>query len=116
MPVETYLVVVTLTGAYYNDSNEDVLVIFDPSLGLTTGGGWFYWPGSADPETGYPGDKTNFGFTMKYHKKGTNPQGSLLLIRHRQDGSIYRVKSNALNGLACQDAGQSGFAARKNSS
>lgn len=27
-------------------------------------------------------------------------QGSLLLIRHLPDGSIYRVKSNALYGLA----------------
>jgi hypothetical protein len=27
-------------------------------------------------------------------------RGSLLLIRHLQDGSIYRVKSNALYGLA----------------
>ena len=36
---------------------------------------------------------------MKYNKKGTNLQGSLLLIRHTQDG-IYRLKSNALNGLA----------------
>ena len=35
---------------------------------------------------------------MKYTKNLTNVQGSLLLIRHRPDGSIYRVKSNSLVG------------------
>ena len=30
----------------------------------------------------------------------TNIQGSLLLIRHLADSTIYRVKSNALYGLA----------------
>jgi hypothetical protein len=37
---------------------------------------------------------------MKYNKKATNVQGSLLLIRHNSDGSIYRIKSNMLGGLA----------------
>ena len=40
---------------------------------------------------------------MKYNKKGQNVQGSLLLIRHLPDDSIYRVKSNALYGLALGD-------------
>jgi len=69
-----------------------VLVVYDPSLGFTTGGGWFYWPGTQD--------KTNFGYTMKYNKNATNVQGSLLIIRHLADGSIYRIKSNMLGGLA----------------
>jgi len=103
VPVNTYTVQVTVNGGYYTGYAEDVLVVYDPSLGFATGGGWFYWP--IDPEEeppyeGYPGDRTNFGFTMKYNKKGTTVQGSLLLIRHLFDGSIYRVKSNALYGLA----------------
>jgi len=100
VPVETYSVLVTVSGGYYGGTGEDVVVIFDPSLGFTTGGGWFYWPGTANPITGYPGDKTNFGYTMKYNKKGTNVQGSLLMIRHMPDDTIYRVKSNAIYGLA----------------
>ncbi len=100
VPVNTYVVHVTVGGGYYSGEGEDVLVVYDPSLGFTTGGGWFYWPGTANEETGYPGDKTNFGFTMKYNKKATNIQGSLLLIRHLPDDTIYRVKSNALDGLA----------------
>jgi hypothetical protein len=100
VPVNTYTVQVTVDGDYYTGDGEDVLVVYDPSLGFTTGGGWFYWPGSENEETDYLGDKTNFGYTMKYNKKGRNVKGSLLLIRHLPDGSIYRVKSNALYGLA----------------
>ena len=119
VPVNTYIVQVTVNGGYYTGGGEDVLVVYDPSLGFATGGGWFYWPGTAigDPTSldFYPGDRTNFGFTMKYNKKGQNVQGSLLMIRHLSDGTIldgticggdpiyntiYRVKSNALNGLA----------------
>lgn len=37
---------------------------------------------------------------MKYNKKATNIQGNLLLISHLPDGTRYRVKSNALYGLA----------------
>ncbi len=91
--VNTYHVQATVVGDYYTSGiAEDVLVVFDPSLGFTTGGGWFYWPGTDE--------KTNFGYTMKYNKKGQKVRGSLLLIRHMTDGSIYRVKSNALYGLA----------------
>jgi hypothetical protein len=92
VPVNTYSVLATIGGNYYTGSREDVFTVYDPSLGFTSGGGWFNWPGTDD--------KTNFGFTMKYDKKGTNPRGSILLIRHLPYGSIYRIKSNALNGLA----------------
>lgn len=103
VPVNTYTVGVTVAGGYYAGAGEDVIVVYDPSLGFTTGGGWFYWPDTANPEIGYPGDRTNFGYTMKYNKKATNIQGSLLLVRHLSDGSIYRLKSNALYGLALGD-------------
>ena len=44
---------------------------------------------------------TNIGYTMKYNKQGTNIQGNLVLIRHvRGSNAVYRVKSNALSGLA----------------
>jgi hypothetical protein len=100
VPANTYTLQVEVIGNYYEGYAEDVLVIYDPSLGFATGGGWFYWPGTEDPEIDYLGDKTNFGFTMKYSKKGANLQGSLLLISHLPDGTIYRLKSNALYGLS----------------
>ena len=98
--VNTYSVEVTVGGGFYVGGDDDVLVVADPSLGFITGGGWFIWPGTANPETGYEGDRTNFGFTTKYTRSGRNLRGNLLLIRRVEDGSKYRVKSNALNGLA----------------
>jgi hypothetical protein len=96
--VNTYHVQAKVVGNYYTSgTDEDVLVVFDPSLGFTTGGGWFYWPGTSE--------KTNFGFNMKYNKKRTNVQGSLLLIRHVAPGEKYRVKSNALYGLSLGEVG-----------
>jgi PKD repeat protein len=96
--VNTYHVQASVVGDYYaGGPDEDVLVVFDPGLGFTTGGGWFYWPDTTE--------KTNFGFTMKYNKKGTKVQGSLLLIRHVAPGEKYRVKSNALYGLSIGEAG-----------
>ena len=106
--MNTYTFEVVVNGDYYTGSWEDVLVVYDPSLGFTTGGGWFYWPGTANGD--YPGDKTNFGYTMKYNKKGLNVQGGLLVIRHLADGSIYRIKSNALDGLSIIDTGIPGIA------
>jgi hypothetical protein len=102
MPVNTYTAVATVSGGYYTGRGEDVLVVYDPSLGFTTGGGWFYWPGTSD--------KTNFGYTMKYNKKGKKVRGNLLLIRHLPDGTIYRVKSNAINGLALGEESDYGWA------
>jgi YD repeat-containing protein len=104
VPVNTYAAVVSISGDYYVGGSQEVLTVYDPSLGFATGGGWFYWPGE--------GDKTNFGFTMIYGKKGENVKGSLLLIRHLADGTIYRVKSNALYGLSLGEGteGQFGWA------
>jgi len=100
VPVNVYTVTSTVSGGFYAGGSEDVVTIFDPSLGFATGGGWFYWPGTEDLDSGYLGDKTNFGFTMSYNKKGKKVKGNFLLVRHLPDGSIYRVKSNALDGLA----------------
>ena len=106
--VETYTGTVTLDNNYFTAyPDEDVLVVYDPSLGFTTGGGWFYWPQDG---SGPAGAKTNFGYTMKYNKQGKNIQGNLLVIAHLEDGSIYRIKSNALDGLALGSTGNVGWA------
>jgi len=94
VPVNCYDVMVSFsnTNLYYradNNNLETVLTVYDPSLGFTTGGGWFYWPGTTD--------KTNFGYVMQYGKNGVNLKGNLLLIRHLANGDIIRIKSNSLN-------------------
>lgn len=99
VPVGTYAVLAQLDGLFFAGLAEDVLTVYDPSLGFTSGGGWFTWPGTATPD-GYAGDRVTFGYTMKYNRKGTNVQGQFLLVRHLPDGTVIRVRSNALDGLA----------------
>jgi uncharacterized repeat protein (TIGR01451 family) len=100
VPVNTYSAIVTVNfNGYYSGTNEDVLIVFDPSLGFTTGGGWFYWPGTDD--------RTTFGYIMKYNRKGMKVKGNLLVIRHLGDGSIFRVRSNALFGLSIGEVNNS---------
>ncbi len=48
----------------------------------------------------YLGDRTNFGFTMKYNSQYNNVQGDLLLISHLPDGTIYKLKSDDLYALS----------------
>lgn len=120
VPVNTYEILAEVDGLsdttiYYTGFDEGVIVVYDPSLGFITGGGWLYWPGTDDPSLtecgpdGYAGDKTNFGFSVKYNKgKKMRPQGSILVIRHTVDALClgagnYKVKSNALDGLAIGD-------------
>lgn len=92
VPVNTYDAVVSVTGGYYTGSTDDVVTVYDPSLGFATGGGTITWPGTSD--------RTNFGFTMSYGKNGSNVKGNMVVVGHLADGTIYRVKSNALSGLA----------------
>jgi hypothetical protein len=91
VPVNTCTVRVLAEGEYCAQA-ESVLTVSDPSLGFTTGGCWFYWP-----ETG---DRVNVGYTMKYNRSLTNVKGNLLMIRHLPDGTVFRLKSNAILGLA----------------
>jgi hypothetical protein len=97
-----YAVAVTVSGGYYTGFGEDVLTVYDPSLGGASGGGWFYWPGTDE--------RANFGFTMKYNRRGKKVQGNLLIIRHGTDGTHHRLKSNALDGLALSEGGDFAWA------
>jgi hypothetical protein len=97
VPVNLYSAVLNVAGGYYSGASEDLVTVFDPSLGFTTGGGWFYWPGTLD--------RTSFGYSMKYNRNGNGLRGSLMLMRHLPDGTKYRIRSNALYGLALGNAG-----------
>ena len=92
MAVNTYSVVAEHDGGDVYGRDEGVFTMADPSLGSTTGGGWFVWP-----ETD---DRATVGFMIQYNRKGTNVKGSFLLTRRLDDGTTYRLRSNALDGLA----------------
>jgi PKD repeat protein len=81
IPINTYAVQVSDINGYYAGRAEDVLTVYDPSSGQASGAGTFIWP---DTE-----DETKFGFTMEYNKKGSKVKGSLMLVRHVGDGSVY---------------------------
>ena len=100
IPLGTYEVVVTVTGDYYTGTYTDAFTVYDPSLGFATGGGRFV----------HDGDDTTFGFVMTYTKKGTNLKGNLIVVRHHDDGTVSRLKSNSLGGLAIFTSGSCGTA------
>jgi hypothetical protein len=91
VPVNTYAVETVVAGGRYAGQGTDVTVVYDPSLGYTSGGGRFTWPGTEDV--------VQLGYTMAYSRKGTSVKGALLLIRHAEDGD-FEVRSNSLYGLA----------------
>jgi hypothetical protein len=94
VPVNTYVVQIAVDGGYYAGAGEDVLTVYDPSLGYATGAVEFDWLETREA--------ARAGFTMAYNRKGTSLSGSLLLTRHTADGEtlVYLVKSNALYGLS----------------
>jgi hypothetical protein len=86
--VNVYDATATIGGDYFTGNGEGVITIMDPSLGFTTGGGWF----------NYGDAKVNFGFNAKILKSG-QVQGSVLTIFKRSNGN-YIVKSNSMGALA----------------
>jgi len=94
LAADTYEATAT-AGGYYTGEDAIVVQITDPSAGFATGGGW-YWFG---------GDRVNFGFMAKatvVNSKKVNYQGALLVIRHRPDGTVIKVKSNVFEGYSVQ--------------
>jgi hypothetical protein len=86
--VNVYDAIATIRGDYFTGGGEGAVTIMDPTLGFTTGGGWFP----------YGDAKVNFGFNAKILKSG-QVQGSLLTIFKRANGT-YIVKSNSMGALA----------------
>jgi hypothetical protein len=111
VPVETYEVKADLDGTYYAGGYSDVLTVIDPSLGFVTGGGTYLMNG----------DRVNIGFVGKIvqNKKNSIVKGSLLVIRHKSNGEVARIKSNVFDGLAIgtgSNAGTATFSGKANDS
>jgi len=92
VPVNVYEVSIEVGGEFYQGSAEPpVLVVFDPSLGFTTGGGTITHNGS----------KANFGFNFNYGKNG-KAEGNLLYVEHRSTGNL-ELKSDVIDSIAIVD-------------
>jgi hypothetical protein len=63
-------------GLVDSDTMCSTVVVYDPSGGFVTGGGWFYSdPGNYVSDTSLEG-KATFGFVAKYKKRAAVPSGS----------------------------------------
>ena len=78
-----------------SETDDDVIVIYQSSLTeFMTGGGYvtISSPGGTIPAE--IGTKNNFGFNVKYNKKG-KPQGHVNII-YRNGDNVYQIKSTAI--------------------
>jgi hypothetical protein len=101
--VGVYLVVIEASDLAGNVaiSDERLLVIYDPTAGFITGGGWI-----DSPEGAYKSDlsmtgKATFGFVAKYDKKTNSPEGNTQFVFnagdihfHSSDYDWFVVNSN----------------------
>ncbi len=85
---------------YYTGVNSmpETVTIARPGSDYVTGGGFLLNSSSKGTLAGTSGAKTNFGFTMKYTKTGTNLKGQANIIV-RSNNKTYQIKSNAINTL-----------------
>jgi hypothetical protein len=77
--------VYTLTVRVKDDDGGEgtasiMIVVYDPSAGFVTGGGWFYSEGDV-PGTELAG-KATFGFVSKYKKGASIPEGNTEFVFH----------------------------------
>lgn len=63
-------------GGADTETASTYIVVYDPSAGFVTGGGWINSPlGAYEEDPGLTG-KASFGFVSKYHKGATTPSGN----------------------------------------
>ncbi|MEJ7681702.1 MAG: hypothetical protein WKG06_28420 [Segetibacter sp.] len=94
------LSVYAVVNNYYTGVNSMPETVTIARLGsdYVTGGGFLLNSSSKGTLAGTSGAKTNFGFTMKYAKTGTNRKGQANIII-RSNNRTYQIKSNAINTL-----------------
>jgi hypothetical protein len=101
VPVNVFDAIATIgSNQYFVGGGQAAVTVMDPTLGFTTGGGWF----------NYDDAKVNFGFNAKILKSG-QVQGSVLTIFKRAGGNFV-LKSNSMGALAvAKPAGQAYYGA-----
>ncbi|WP_165871451.1 MBG domain-containing protein [Flaviaesturariibacter flavus] len=93
-------------GYYRRDCTADntVVTVYKPVGDFITGGGHVVPDKSVGTMKSDIGTKTNFGFNVKYTKKGTSLQGNMNIVfrRTENDGVLhtYQIKANSLQSLA----------------
>jgi Cadherin-like domain/Secretion system C-terminal sorting domain len=92
--------VVPVVIGYYTAIGEvQQVTIAVPGSEFVTGGGYVVNKSTRGTFAARTAAKTNFGFTMKYAKNGSNLKGQANIIV-RSNNIIYQIKSNAINTLS----------------
>jgi len=100
----SYTIGVIVGGFYIRNSSADdaVATVAKPlTTSFITGGGTLLNQASAGMVPSAAGQKTNFGFNVKYNKSGANLQGQVNIIV-RNGGHTYQIKSNSITSLAAE--------------
>ena len=100
-----YTVTVTVADSCGNSAQDSiVVVVYDPSAGFTTGGGWFV----PDAESFIDGinvtdtvSKANFGFVVEYKRGASNPDGH---VEFQYKAGDINLKSTGMQWMVVQSA------------
>ena len=97
-----YDVRMIVNGYYTRDNTADnaVVTVSQQVDGMITGGGFLVNQNSFGEYAGGVGQKTNFGFNVKYNKAKTSLQGNINTIVRSSDGKVYQIKGNSMTSLA----------------
>ena len=90
---DVYQIDTDIQGAWFDGIGIGSLLVSDPSLGFSTGGGTLTLTGVSAP---WNNAKVNFGFTGK--KVNKSWKGSILVVIHTINGP-YVMKTNAFGGV-----------------
>lgn len=108
-------------GCYYTGDDDVVLTVYKPVGDFITGGGHIIPTQSGGQHASTPGLKTNFGFNVKFNKKGTNLQGGMNIIFRRIVDGVkrdYQIKTNSMTSLGVNitdpDAKRAEFTSKAN--
>ncbi len=83
-----------LSGVHYES-----FAVARPAWDLATGAGSFIWPDTANPTTGYPGDRATFAFTRapSGNVQGNPPKTNVVVVRNYEDGTSSRMQSLSID-------------------
>jgi hypothetical protein len=110
-----YTVGIIIGGYYTRNSSDDntIITVSKPVPDFVTGGGYIVLATPGGLKAGDIGSKQNFGFTLKFNKKGTNLQGQLNSIVRRTEAGVmhtYQIKANKMTSLSVQKTAAGGTA------
>jgi M6 family metalloprotease-like protein len=105
-----------IIGNYYIRNNGDdntLITVAKPLSDFVAGGGYLVLSNSVGIKAGDVGSKNNFGFSVKFNRRGTNLQGNYNSLIRRTESSVehtYQVKSSHYTSLSIQRSSVGGKA------